>query len=229
MKELAMAMPVKAPPPGAELLARVQRIAPVRTRRPGLALSAAVLVSGLYPAYLLHLYPMRKDMGALPGWWVAVAGLAWAAVFVALLARAFLPRRGDVLPDMSAAFRTTVIGTLGLMGLGLAFTIDAPCCTIVPAARWSDFASAWWHCVSFGLRISLPTLVVGALLLRRLVWVRGVRMGMALGAAGGALAGLTLHLLCPIGGALHVGLAHGGGVVVGAVIGGIFLGTPFRK
>jgi hypothetical protein len=229
MKELAMTMPVEAPPPGAELLARVQRIGPVRTRRPGLALSAAILVSGLYPAYLLHLYPMRKDMGALPGWWVAVAGAAWAAAFVALLARAFLPRRGDVLPDVPGTFRATVICTLGLIGLGLAFTIDAPCCTIVPAARWSDFAGAWWHCLSFGLRISLPTLVVGALLLRRLAWVAGVRMGMALGAAGGALAGLTLHLLCPIGGALHVSLAHGGGVLVGAAIGGIVLGALFRR
>jgi hypothetical protein len=165
----------------------------------------------------------------LPDWWVLGVGLAWAAVFVGLLARTFLPRRGDVLPDISGSFRTAIVGTLGLIALGLAFTIDAPCCTIVPASRWGDFIRAWWHCVSFGLRISLPTVVVGALLLRRLVWVAGARMGAALGAAGGALAGLTLHLLCPIGGAWHVGLAHGGGVPVGATAGALILGLAFRK
>jgi hypothetical protein len=228
MNELAMAVPTEAPPPGPELLARVQRIAPVRTRRPGLTLVTAILLSAVAPAYLLHTYPMRRDLGALPGWWVALAAGAWALAVVVLVARAFLPRRGEVLPNMSEAFRAAVITTIGMVGVGLVFTIDAPCCTIVPAGRWSDFSSAWWHCVSFGLRTSLPTLMVGALLLRGLVWVRGARMGAVLGAAGGALAGLTLHLLCPIGGALHVGLAHGGGVLIGAAIGGVVLGLAFR-
>jgi hypothetical protein len=229
MKDLAAMIPSSAPPPSPALLERVGRIGPVRTRRPGGALVAATLLSAVAPAYLLHLYPVRRDMGALPRWWLLVAGLLWAGMSLLLLARAILPRRGDVLPNAARAARTAAVSSLLLIAFGLAFTIDSSCCTIVPAMRWADFAAAWWHCVSFGLRITAPTLVVGGVFLRRLALAGGGRLGMAVGAAGGALAGLTLHLLCPIGGALHVALAHGGGVLIGAVLGGAVLGTVLAR
>ena len=57
----------------------------------------------------------------------------------------------------------------------------------------------------FSLKLGLPLLVAGGLLLRRLFPMGGVRVAAALGALGGATAGLTLHFTCPIGGGLHVG------------------------
>ena len=42
-------------------------------------------------------------------------------------------------------------------------------------------------------------------------------------AAAGTRSGLVLHGLCPYGGAAHVGLAHGGGVVIGALLGMLWL------
>jgi len=54
------------------------------------------------------------------------------------------------------------------------------------------------------------------------------RVAAALGAAGGALGGLTLHFICGFGGGLHVGLAHAGAVVLGAGIGALVL-SPFLR
>ena len=39
-----------------------------------------------------------------------------------------------------------------------------------------------------------------------------------LGAAGGSLGGLVLHLHCPIADAWHLGLVHGGVVIIAALI-----------
>jgi hypothetical protein len=70
-----------------------------------------------------------------------------------------------------------------------------------------------------GLLFALPPLVIAALALRRLVLTGSLRAGVGLGAAGGALGGLLLHAICPVGGALHAGLAHGGSAAVGAAVG----------
>jgi hypothetical protein len=67
--------------------------------------------------------------------------------------------------------------------------------------------------------MALPCLLVGLLVLRRLAPVGGARLGLALGAAGGALGGLVLHFICPIATAGHVVLGHVGGMAVAALLG----------
>jgi hypothetical protein len=155
-------------------------------------------------------------------------GLLWLAGFVVPLALAVLPRRGQVLPDGVRAGRAAFLTCSTLVLVGLLFTVDAPGATILPRTTWAGFAKLWWHCVSFGLKVSIPLLIFSALVLSRVAVISVGRLGAAVGAAGGALAGLTLHGLCPYGGAVHVGLAHGGGVVIGAIIGALWLPALVR-
>ena len=106
-----------------------------------------------------------------------------------------------------------------LLALGLFATANAAGVTVVPENSWAAFASRWSHCTAFSLSAVVPLLLVGGLAQRHIFPVGGVRIAAALGAAAGAAAGLALHFVCPIGGGLHVGLAHAGGVTLGAGLG----------
>jgi hypothetical protein len=207
----------------------MQDLKPVRTRRPPVtALLLGLICAGLAGG-LLVLAPWRQDLGALPVPWVVGMAVAWATGLGVLLLTATLPRRGEVLPDPARAGRTTLAVAGLLILLGLLVTVDAPGATYVPARTPSAFAEHWWHCMLFSLKLDLPLLVAGGLLLRRLFPMGGVRVAAALGALGGATAGLTLHFTCPIGGGLHVGLAHAGGVAVGALLGMLLLPRLLRS
>ena len=207
-----------APAPSAALLERVNGAKRVRTRTPLLALLAVAGIAAAYPLYALLAFPLRADLPGLPPLWFAAIGLLWLGGCVLPLARALLPARRQVLPDAAAAGRAALLTAAALIAVGLLLTVDAPQ-TLVPPRTWGAFAHYWWHCISFGMRIEIPAVVAGAIALRPLAPIGPGRLGAAVGAAGGALAGLTLHGLCPFGGALHVGLAHGGGIVVGALLG----------
>lgn len=211
-----------APRPGAGLAEELARVRPVRTRIPARTLIVVAVVALAYPLYAFSQFPLREDLSALPWAWFLPVTLLWLAAVVLPLGFALLPPHGQVLPDDGAAGRAALAAALGSSVVSL-FTIDAPGRTLVPAATWNDFAQAWWHCISFGLRIVLPVLVAGVVALARVMLVGAARLGAAIGAAGGALSGLTLHGLCPIGGVLHVLGAHAGAVVLGALLGaGVF-------
>ena len=211
------------PPASGALLEAVRTMRPVRTRVPRRALLLVLGVGLVWPvAAVIH--RTRADLSFLPLAWVVAMALAWAAGVVAPLVAALIPRRGEVLPDGARAGRVAAVCASLLVLLGLVATVDAPGKTTLPAS----FASGWWHCASFGLKIAAPVLMVSALVLRRLHPVGSWRVAAALGAAGGALGGLTLHFICGYGGGLHVGLAHAGAVVLGAAIGAVVL-APFLR
>lgn len=209
-----------APPPSAALLAAMEPLKPVRTRTPRLALAVVALAGAVWPLYAVAVKPWRADLDALPWTWFVPVALLWLGGFVVPLTLALLPPKGQVLPDSGAAGRAALVAAAGLTLVGL-FTVDAPGRTRLPADTWADFSHWWWHCISFSLKVVIPSLVVGIAALARVMLVGAARLGAAVGAAGGALAGLTLHGLCPYGGVLHVALAHGGGVVLGAVLGAV--------
>ena len=213
------------PPVSPALSAALAALAPVRTRVPARAF-AIVLAVGLVSvlAAVLQFGP-RSDLGALPPAWVIGMGLVWAIGGPFLVARATLPRAGSVLPDAGRAGRSAVAVALGLVFLGLVATVDAPGATEVPAT----FAGGFWHCAVFALRITLPVLLVGAFVLRRLHPMGAGRLAAAIGAAGGAWAGFVLHVICPLGGGAHVGLAHGGAALIGAGVGGILGATVLGR
>jgi hypothetical protein len=215
------ALPPPAPSP--QLLASLGNIRPVRTRVPLRTLLVVAAAACIFPVSAIALYPLRRDLTALPPIWVAGVALVWLAGFIFPLMAALLPAPGQVLPDGVRAGRTALLAALTLVLMGLLFTVDVPGVTILPKTTWAGFAHLWWHCVSFSLKVTVPAVVVAALVLRNVIAARLSRLGAAVGAAGGALSGLTLHGLCPYGGAPHVGLAHGGGVVIGAVIGALWL------
>jgi Negative regulator of sigma F len=211
------------PAPSPALLASIGAMQPVRTRVPFRTLLVVAAAACVFPVVAIALYPLRRDLGALPPLWLGSVALAWLAGFVVPLAVAMLPPRGQVLPDGARAARTALLASLTLVLMGLLFTVDAPGVTILPKTKWAGFFHLWWHCVSFSLKVTVPAVVTAAVLLRKVAVASLVRLGAAVGAAGGALSGLTLHGLCPYGGAPHVGLAHGGGVVIGALLGALWL------
>ena len=211
------------PPPSPELLAAVRATKPVATRVPFRTLLLVASAAAIFPLAALALIPLRRDLRALPPLWLAATALVWLAGFIVPLAFALLPRRGQVLPDGVRAGRAAVLAAFTLVLMGLLLTVDAPGVTLLPSTRWSGFWLHWRHCISFGLEISIPVMTIAALVLRRLPAASLGRLGAAVGAAAGALAGLTLHGICPYGGGAHVGLAHGGGVAIGGVLGALWL------
>jgi len=215
--------PGSAPPASAALLEAVRTMQPVRTRVPIRTFALILGVGLIWPAVTV-LGRTRADLPFLPVAWVAAMALAWAGGVVAPLVAALLPRRGEVLADAGRAGRVAAVCASLLVLLGLVATVDAPGVTAFPRS----FASGWWHCVSFGLELTAPVLIASAVVLRRLHPVGSWAVAAALGAAGGALGGLTLHFVCGYGGGLHVGLAHAGAVVVGAAIGAAVL-SPFLR
>jgi hypothetical protein len=213
-----------APPPGPALLGALADLAPVRARVPRRALAAILAVGIVYPASVLVLNGPRRDLPFLPVAWVATMALLWAAGVLLPLGSAVLPRRGEVLPSAARAGGAALAAAVVLLAAGLFATMDAPGKTVVPASS----SRAILHCLKFGVAVTAPVLLVGAFALRSLHPIGAARVAAAVGAAGGALGGLTLHFLCPLGGGLHVGLAHAGSVVVGALAGALLVGRFVR-
>jgi hypothetical protein len=215
--------PAVAPPPAQALEALVASMKAVRTRVPVRTLVSVAAAALVLPFGALWVLPLRRDLSRLPAAWVVAMAVAWLAGFVAPLALAFLPRPGQVLPDSARAGRMAITAVLVLMVAALLLTADVPGRTIIPGSTWAEFSLRWWHCVSFSLKILVPLVVLGSVALRRAAVLGAGKLGAAVGAAGGALAGLTLHFICPYGGGLHVGLAHGGSVLIGACLGALLL------
>jgi hypothetical protein len=227
--ELGIPASLPTPPPAPELLTALRGLEPVATRAPWRGLLAVAALAGLVPGGALLAMPWRPDLRALPRAWVLAIGAGWLVGVIVPLTLAFLPPRGEVLPDGARAGRSAWLVAALLLLMASLFTADVPGLTVLPRTTWENFPRLWWHCVSFALRIIGPALLVGGLALRRVALARPTGLGAALGASAGALAGLALHLICPIGGAAHVGLAHGGAVLIGAALGAPWLAWAVRR
>jgi hypothetical protein len=205
------------PPPSPTLERALAELRPVATRRPLRALAIVALVSLGWMLVWVALMPTRRDLPFLPrAWWLTVA-LLWLSGFLAPLAMTLLPRRGAVLPDADRAARTAVVAMLGLILVAVALTPMSPA-TRVPGNLYE--CMHWTtHCLTRALAFASLPLVLTVVALRRVLVVGAARLVAAAGVAGGALGGLTLHMICPVGGALHLGCGHAGGIVVAALVG----------
>lgn len=218
-----------APPPvGAALASAIADLRPVATRVPLRAVLVCAAVAVLVPVVIVASRGLRADFAALPRAWIIAMALTWTSGLFVTLITATWPRRGAVLPDAARAGRAAALVAAGLLALGLFATMNGPD-TIMPDQGAGAFVALWWHCIRFSLVTTLPLLIAGGLALRHLFPMGSRRIAAALGAAGGAMAGLTLHFICPIGGGLHVGLAHAGGVVLGALVGMLLLPRAIRS
>jgi hypothetical protein len=163
---------------------------------------------------VLAMLAMRPDAQELPMGWLFGAAVAWLVGFVVPLYLATVPRPGAVMPRWRLAGIAALIGSIGFVALGLCVHPHGP----------STLALGWEHlgrgagCLGTGVATALVPVVGGAIFLRGALPVGARWIAAALGAGGGSLGGLVLHLHCRVGDAFHIGLFHGGVVGVSALL-----------
>ena len=203
-----------APPLSSALEAELGALAPVAPRRPLRQLAIVVGLSLVYGAGLIAALKPRGDMAELPRSWLVATALAWLLGFALPCYLALVPKRGSVMPRWRWAAISAVIMSVLFIVLGLAVHPSGPSSLHY---GWPGFARGH-TCLEIGLATALLPVIAGALFLRGALPVRSRWIAAALGAGGGCLGGLVLHLHCRVADALHVGLIHGGVVVVAALL-----------
>jgi hypothetical protein len=218
---LRAARDIPPPPPSPDILKAVGAAKPVRTRSRFGAFLIVLAIGAAWPALTLIRFPFRKDLGALPPAWVAIGAALWAVTLVVSLAAALVPARGDVLPSAGRASRASAI-TMGLVLLfTAAWTAYAPGVSVRPEDVGMTLIQSCYGCGKYVLQVAAIFMVLGLLFLRRVLPIGGRRIGLAVGAAGGALGGLALHFLCPIATTGHILLSHVGGMVLASMAGAL--------
>jgi hypothetical protein len=214
LDDLSRQQPPTPPPLSPMLEAELARLNPVATRRPVRQVVLLVALSLVYGAGVLAMLAMRPDAHELPMGWLVGVGLAWLLGFVVPLYLATVPRAGAVMPRWKLAGFAALIGSIGFIALGLTLHPSGP----------SSLTLGWEHfgrgagCLGTGVATALVPVVGGAIVLRGALPVGSRWIAAALGAGGGSLGGLVLHMHCRVTDGLHVGLIHGGVVGVAALL-----------
>ncbi|HEX3904161.1 MAG TPA: NrsF family protein [Polyangia bacterium] len=220
---------IDAPPPSLDLLNAVEGMKPVRTRARFGTLAVVALIGLSWPALVLTHHAFRPDLAALPLGWVIASAALWSAAFAVSLTAALVPRRGDVLPAPGRASRVGGTAVTGLFLFALVASVQVPGISLRPEDAHMTLLQSCVHCASFVLEVAAPFLLAGLFALHRLVPMGRARIGMALGAAGGAVGGLVLHFICPFAGTAHVVLGHVGGTILAAAAGAALLPALLRR
>ena len=214
LADLAALAPPPPPAIGAALEGELAHLGKVATRRPLRQLAILVVLSLVYAAGLLVVLATRGDLHQLPMGWLAATAVGWLFGFLVPSYLALVPRAGTVTPRWQPAAIAAVIASIGFVVLGL---------VIHPMGDDSivhgrEHFGRGHTCLELGLATALVPVVVGAIFLRGVLPVGSRWIAAALGAGGGCLGGLVLHLHCRVADGLHVGLVHGGVVVVAALL-----------
>ncbi len=216
------AAPIAAPPMSEELAREIEGLAPARTRSPRRQLGLVVGLSLLYGAVALALLGMRHDLEQLPLMWLVGGGTLWLASFGAITWLVVVPPREQVMPRWRWAAALSVLAAVLFIAGGLLLPETA-----VHAGSTHDASLASWfdrgnRCLRWGLTVAVVPVVLTALVVRGAVPVGSRWTAAAIGAAGGSLGGLVLHMHCPITERFHIGLAHGGVIVAAAAFTALF-------
>ncbi|MEO6777538.1 MAG: NrsF family protein [Kofleriaceae bacterium] len=208
-----------APPPPPELSAALEAeladLAPVAPRRPLRQLGLFVTASLVYAGLLLAFLSVRADLGGLPTAWIIGAGVAWFTGFSLATYLALVPARGSMTPRWRPALAITMGLSVAFIALGL---------NVHPTVPGVSLHYGMPHllrgqgCLWIGLATALVPVLLGAIFLRGAVPVFSRWIAATLGAAGGCLGGLLLHIHCRIADGPHIGIIHGGVVVVAAAL-----------
>jgi hypothetical protein len=212
--QLAAQPATQAPPLSAALEAELGDLLPVSPRRPMRQLAIVVGVSLVYGAGLVAALKLRRDMDELPMSWIVATAIAWLFGFAVPCYLALVPRSGSVMPRWRWAAASAVVTSIAFIVLGLLVHPSGPSSVHYD---WERFARGH-TCLEIGLATALLPVIVGALFLRGALPVGSRWIAAALGAGGGCLGGLVLHLHCHIADGLHIGLIHGGVVLVAALL-----------
>lgn len=214
LDELATSGP---PPPMDEKLSQqIEAIEPVKTRVPRRHLVLLYVVSLAYAGGLLGFWWFRPDLRLLPRVWLVLYCVAWFTAFATIMALIVLTKRGRVMPNWRVAAGLGVLACVGFTVAGLLLARQVPGVSQVYPETARDLAVHGHWCLRWGLITAIAPIALAALLLRGAVPVGARAAGLAIGAGGGALGGLFLHLHCPIADRLHLGLIHGGVVLLAA-------------
>jgi len=211
----------EAPPMSGALAAELDGLAPATMRMPRRAWAAVLVISLFYALGLLAWMGVRDDLDRLPAMWLYGVGAVWLAAFLAIGWLILVPPRRQVMPRWRSATALAGLAALLLMvgGLILPESVATVGATYAPSV-----ASVFEHghsCLRAGLAVAVVPIVVSALAVRGAVPVGSRWVAVAIGAAGGALGGLILHLHCATGERFHIGLVHGGLIVVSAALAAI--------
>jgi hypothetical protein len=207
--------PVPAAPDLGDLLEReLASLAPVKPRRPRRDAMMVMLASLAYGGLLLALLRLRRDLDGLPAAWLVSYAAAWFVGFASLMWIAIVPVRGEMMPRWRAAGIGAAIASVVFMAGGLLLHQSAPNSAYFGL---SNLHRGHW-CLEIGVATAIVPATLGALVLRGVLPVGSRWAAAGLGAAGGSLGGLVLHLHCPIADGWHLGLVHGGVIVVSALI-----------
>jgi hypothetical protein len=172
------------------------------------------IASLAYGAGVLAIVTLRRDLGELPVGWIVGAALAWLAGFAVPTYLALVPRAGSMMPRWHLAVIAAVVTAIVFVALGFAVHPSGP-----SSAQYGTEHFLRGHtCLEIGLASALLPVVLGTLCLRGALPVGARGVAAALGAGGGSLGGLVLHLHCHVTDALHIGLIHGGVVIVAALL-----------
>ncbi|HWO23143.1 MAG TPA: NrsF family protein [Kofleriaceae bacterium] len=214
MRELAALPPPPPPALSAALEGELAELRPVATRRPLRQLAVLVAVSLVYGAGFLVALTTRPDMRELPMGWLAGTALGWLLGFLIPCYLALVPRPGAVTPRWRVAALSVAITSVTFVLFGLAVHPKGESSVELGAERFLHGHT----CLELGLATALVPVIIGAIFLRGALPVGSRGIAAALGAGGGCLGGLVLHLHCSVTDALHVGLMHGGVVIVAALL-----------
>lgn len=206
-----------APVLSAELERELGALAPVKPRVPRRELAGILALSLMYASGVVALSGLRRDLDAMPLWHLAGFAALWLVSFAAITWLVVVPVRGQIMPRARLAAVVAGIAATLLIAGGLLLPRSAPGLSTVYAPTVSAVVE---HagCLRWGLLGAALPILLAALAVRGSVPVGSRFAAAALGSSGGALGGLVLQLHCPITERFHVGLVHGGLVVLAALV-----------
>jgi hypothetical protein len=210
--------PIDAPPLGEDLARELASIRPVRTRAPRLESAAVLGLSLVSAAAVVAWIGMRSDVDALPRVWMVAVGGLWLASYVSITWLVLVPPRRQVMPRWRWAAGLSALAAVVLVASGMLLPGEVAAAGTSYSVSFSSWVEHGHRCLRAGLAVALVPVVLTAMAMRSALPVGSRWLAAAIGAAGGALGGLTLHMHCPIGERFHVGLVHGGLVIVAALI-----------
>ncbi|WP_428267733.1 NrsF family protein [Haliangium sp.] len=217
----ALGSDLPVPPPlGDELEQSLAELAPITPRRPKRQYTVVAALSLLYAGFLLLMTDLRPDLSGLPNTWLIVYAAVWLVSFLGITWLVLVPGPDKVMPNWRYAGIGAAIAIVGFVLGGMLFPHDPGQPADAPLFGKVVFAHG---CLVWGTITALVPIALASLLLRGSVPVGSRWVGAGIGAAGGSLGGLFLHLHCPVADAFHLGVIHGGVVLVSAVLGAVVL------
>ena len=201
------------PKMSAALCEAIAEAKPVTMRRPLRDLGVFLALSIPMLAVMAVMMGVRSDISEISPLWVGSIALVWIASFAASSYLGFVPAKGHVRPRSQNIYQVVAVASFLVISVGLFATTSG----ISYPSTFSNVVAHAPRCSMMGVTAGILPGLIALLLMRRYVPVRRLSIGLSLGAAGGSLSGLILHLHCPISERFHVGLVHGGCLVLSAL------------